>query len=243
MKKEKPLYLQLVDTLEIKIREQMSPNDKLLSERELSEANQVSRITVRQALKELEMRGLIYRKQGKGSYVSNIVEPATDLSTSFSFTEQMKKLGKIPKTTILSFEQTQVTSYLSKKLGMDEDSQVYELERLRIADSKPLMFERSYLPENLFPDLTVQLLKQKPLYDIFSEDYEQTIRLADEEFYASLALDYEAELLEIKKGDPVLHIIRKTYNEKNILIEYTYSIARADQFRYHITHQPQPNQF
>ncbi|ONH63975.1 HTH-type transcriptional repressor YvoA [Streptococcus parauberis] len=243
MKKEKPLYLQLVDTLEIKIREQMSPNDKLLSERELSEANQVSRITVRQALKELEMRGLIYRKQGKGSYVSNIVEPATDLSTSFSFTEQMKKLGKIPKTTILSFEQTQVTPYLSKKLGMEEDSQVYELERLRIADSKPLMFERSYLPENLFPDLTVQLLKQKPLYDIFSEDYEQTIRLADEEFYASLALDYEAELLEIKKGDPVLHIIRKTYNEKNILIEYTFSIARADQFRYHITHQSQPNQF
>ncbi|ERL14984.1 UbiC transcription regulator-associated domain protein, partial [Streptococcus pyogenes GA06023] len=45
-------------------------------------------------------------------------------------------------------------------------------------------------------------------------------------------------LLGIKKGDPVLHIIRKTYNDKNILIEFTFSIARADQFRYRVQHHP-----
>ncbi|VHD69575.1 GntR family transcriptional regulator [Streptococcus pyogenes] len=67
MPKEQPLYLQIVDALEVKIRKSMTENDKLLSERELSDLYGVSRITIRLALKELELRGLIYKKQGKGA--------------------------------------------------------------------------------------------------------------------------------------------------------------------------------
>lgn len=91
---EKPLYLQLVDELEVAIRERMAPNDKLFSERELTQVYGVSRITVRLALQELEKRGLVYKKHGKGTYVSEISDTAVDLSQAYSFTEQMKKLGK-----------------------------------------------------------------------------------------------------------------------------------------------------
>lgn len=66
MPKEQPLYLQIVDALEVKIRKSMTANDKLLSERELSDLYGVSRITIRLALKELELRGLIY-KAGQGN--------------------------------------------------------------------------------------------------------------------------------------------------------------------------------
>ena len=83
---EKPLYLQLVDELEVKIRESMVPNEKLFSERELTHLYGVSRITVRLALQELEKRGLVYKKHGKGTYVSEISEPAVDLSQVYSFT-------------------------------------------------------------------------------------------------------------------------------------------------------------
>ena len=237
-KNDQPLYLQLVDILELQIRDTMSPNDKLLSERELSIAHGVSRITVRQALKELETRGLVYKKQGKGTYVSGIRTPPTDLAAAYSFTEHMKQLGKKPETDLLSFEKIQVTPYLSNYLNLEEGTDVFEFERLRKADGQPLMFERTYVPYSAFSSLTEKLLLQKPLYDIFSEDYGQTIRQAEEEFYASVALDYEAELLGIKKGDPVLHMIRKTFNDKNRIIEFTFSIARSDQFRYHITHYP-----
>ncbi|WP_159560921.1 GntR family transcriptional regulator [Streptococcus halichoeri] len=238
MAKEPPLYLQLVDQLELKIRQSMSANEKLLSERELIDVYQVSRITVRQALKELETRGLIYKKQGKGTFVSAIREPATDLAAAYSFTEHMKSLGKQPKTQMLAFEETQITSSLAKLFDMEVGTPVYELERLRLADNVPLMFERSFIPMAEFPQLSKSQLEKQPLYDVFAESYGQTIKLAEEEFYASIALDYEAELLHIQKGDPVLHMIRKTYNDKNILIEYTFSIARADHFRYRITHYP-----
>ncbi|HFH0096935.1 TPA: winged helix-turn-helix domain-containing protein [Streptococcus pyogenes] len=66
MPKEQPLYLQIVDDLEVKIKKSMTENDKLLSERELSDLYGVSRITIRLALKELELRDLIYKKAGQG---------------------------------------------------------------------------------------------------------------------------------------------------------------------------------
>ncbi|AGM97862.1 GntR family transcriptional regulator [Streptococcus iniae] len=238
MTNQQPLYMQMVDVLEVKIRETMSPNDKLLSERELSETYGVSRITVRLALKELEIRGLIYKKQGKGTYVSAIKEPATDLSSAYSFTEEMKKQGRQPQTKILSFQKMAVTPYLSGLLGLEVGVEVIEIERLRLADGMALMLERTFLPSEVFTSLTEEMVSQKPLYDIFSEDYQQVVRFAEEEFYASIALDYEASLLDIKKGDPVLHLVRKTNNDRNLMIEYTFSIARADKFRYRITHQP-----
>lgn len=235
---EKPLYLQLVDELEVKIRESMVPNEKLFSERELTQLYGVSRITVRLALQELEKRGLVYKKHGKGTYVSEIMEPAVDLSQVYSFTEQMKTMGKVPKTTILSFQEIEATEYIAQQLMLDIGESVYELERLRLADGIPMMLERTYMPAALFEGLTSEELQKRALYEIFSDQYGQVIRLAVEEFYASIALDNEAKLLGVRGNSPVLHLLRKTYNDKNRIIEYTFSIARADQFRYRMTHRP-----
>lgn len=234
---EKPLYLQLVDELEVTIRERMAPNDKLFSERELTQVYGVSRITVRLALQELEKRGLVYKKHGKGTYVSEISDTAVDLSQAYSFTEQMKKIGKVPRTSILSFKLVKASDYIAQHLQLSQGEEVFEVERLRLADEVPMMLERTYVPASLFPALTAIRMREKPLYEIFLEDYGQTIRLAEEEFYASIALDNEAKILGIPSNSPVLHLVRKTYNDKNRIIEFTFSIARADQFRYKITHQ------
>lgn len=234
---EKPLYLQLVDKLEVAIRERMAPNDKLFSERELTQVYGVSRITVRLALQELEKRGLVYKKHGKGTYVSEISDTAVDLSQAYSFTEQMKKIGKVPRTSILSFKLVKASDYIAQHLQLSQGEEVFEVERLRLADEVPMMLERTYVPASLFPALTAIRMREKPLYEIFLEDYGQTIRLAEEEFYASIALDNEAKILGIPSNSPVLHLVRKTYNDKNRIIEFTFSIARADQFRYKITHQ------
>lgn len=234
---DKPLYLQLVDTLEIIIRDNMEPNEKLFSERELTQVYGVSRITVRLALQELEKRGLVYKKHGKGTYVSEISNSAVDLSQAYSFTEQMRRIGKIPSTKILSFSTILVTDFIAQQLQISLGNQVFELERLRLADGIPMMLERTYVPVEIFPQLSKERLEELPLYEIFFEDYGQQIRLAEEEFYASIALDNEANLLRIPNSSPVLHLIRKTYNDRNRLIEFTFSIARGDQFRYKVSHQ------
>ena len=234
---EQPLYLQLVDQLEMEIRNSMLANDKLSSERELTKMYGVSRITVRLALQELEKRGLVYKKHGKGTYVSEISDSAVDLSAAYSFTDQMKKLWKVPQTKILSFRLIEAPESIAQQMQIKPGDLIFEIERLRIANDIAMMIERSYVPHALFEGLTEEMLSMRSLYELFQVEFSQTIRLADEEFYASIALDNEAELLGISSGSPVLHLLRKTYNTKNIVIEYTFSIARADQFRYKITHQ------
>ena len=235
--REKSLYMQLADSLERDIRRTKHVNDKLASERELTQLYGVSRITVRQALQELERRGLVYKKHGKGTYVAAAPVSSLDLSAAYSFTEQMNSLGRHPQTQILSLEIKPVSEDLAASLQLEKGDQVVELERLRLADGIPLMLERSYLPAALFPGLTAASLCNRSLYEVLETEYAQTIRLAEEEFYASITLDREAAYLEIETGAAVLHLLRKTYNDKNRLIEYTLSIARADHFRYTIRHK------
>ena len=101
--RKQPLYDQLVDILRDKIENEMEPGDLLPSERELSERYGLSRTTVRLALKELETLGLISRRHGKGTYVTDLSGGAMDLSSNYSFTQQMREVGRVPKTVDLDF--------------------------------------------------------------------------------------------------------------------------------------------
>ena len=85
MMEKVPLTKQLVDQLETFIKEKLQANDKLPSERDLSELYQVSRNTVRAALNELFLRGFIYRSTGKGTFVAERFDERTDVSGSLQF--------------------------------------------------------------------------------------------------------------------------------------------------------------
>lgn len=231
-----PLYYQLINFLKNQIENEMVAHDKLASEREIEKRFGVSRTTVRLALQELESDGYVYRRHGKGTFVSELSSQTADLAGVYSFTEQMKKIGRKPNTQILAFEQVEADKRIAKSLQISLGETVYKIKRLRLADDEPLMVETSYLPIRPFLSLKKEQLEQKPLYDVFSEDFEQKIRLADEEFYASIATEEDAEVLRIYSDSPVLHLIRVTYNMKNEVIEYTLSVARADQFHYKVRH-------
>ncbi|MHC5373318.1 GntR family transcriptional regulator [Enterococcus sp. LJL120] len=234
--KKQPLYDQLVSVIIKKIEDGLEADTLLPSEREMSEQYDLSRTTVRQALQELEKLGYIYRRHGKGTFVADLSKQTMNLAGAYSFTDQMKSLGKMPETTILSFEIVEAKKYFADNLDLAEGESLIKIKRLRLADGEPMMVERSYLPQKYFGDLTEELLQQKPLYEIFSEEYHQVIKLAEEEFYASVAIFSDAEQLAIQESAPVLNLIRRTYNEKNEVIEFTLSVARADQFRYKIIH-------
>lgn len=234
--KKQPLYDQLVDLLKDKIENEMEANSMLPSERELSERYGLSRTTVRLALQELEKMGYIYRQHGKGTFVSHLGEQATNLSGTYSFTEQMKSLGKKPQTEILLFEVLEANKYFAEHLNLRLGEKIIKVKRLRSADGVPMMVERSYLPLKKFMTLTEEELAAKPMYDVFQEDYQEIIKVAEEEFFASIARNRDADVLEISEGAPVLNLARSTYNDKNEIIEFTLSVARADQFRYKIFH-------
>lgn len=226
-----PLYLQLMHLLMDKVEKGLYiEHEQLPSERELCEIYEVSRITVRQALQELERVGIIYKLHGKGTFVAP-KQYDQQLDTLYSFTEEMKKLGKQPTTKILSFEVFPVDEYLSLKMGLSTSSEVYKVIRLRLADGEPLMYEITYLPCSLFPHLTEENFEEQSMYDLFQQVYEINVTNATEKFTATLLREEAAAYLETASGQAAMSIKRFAYHQEQ-LIEYTISVARGDKFAY-----------
>ena len=150
-----------------------------------------------------------------------------NLTQTYSFTEQMKAIGRVPKTTILEFTEVEADKNIAVEMNARLGERLYKIKRLRIADGVPLMIECTYLPSRKFFALKRPMIEQ---------DFHEKVRVAEEEFYASIARHSDARLLEIAEGAPVLDLIRTTYDMNNEVIEYTRSVARADQFKYKVYH-------
>lgn len=235
--RRQPLYDQLVDILTDKIEHEYRAGDMIPSERDLSERYSLSRTTVRLALQELERLGLVVRQHGRGTFVADRSAQTTNLMQAYSFTEQMRSLGRDPLTTILEFSDLEADKNLAEHMGVRLGERLYKIKRLRAADGMPMMVERSYLPVRKFLSLKRPLLETTPLYDIIEKNYREKISVAEEEFFASIARPADAHLLGIAEGAPVLDLIRTTYNTSNEIVEYTLSVARADQFKYKVMHR------
>ncbi len=235
--RRQPLYDQLVDILTEKINHECQVGDALPSERELSERYGLSRTTVRLALQELERLGLVVRQHGRGTFVADRSAKAADLFQAYSFTDQMRSMGRDPETTILEFSELEADKNLAEHMGARIGDKLFKLKRLRSADGMPMMLERTYLPVRKFLSLKRPMLEHRALYDVIENDYHEKISVAEEEFFASIARPADAHLLDISEGAPVLDLVRTTYDTGNEIVEYTLSVARADQFKYKVFHR------
>ncbi|MFW5988465.1 MAG: GntR family transcriptional regulator [bacterium] len=237
IKKDHPLalYYQLKQLLIEKIENrEFKENEKLPTEKELCEKYDISRATVRQALKELENDEYIYKIQGKGTFVSP-KKFQQDLLQFYSFTEEMKKIGKKPTSEVLDFKIKQIEDKKIKEtLNLDYEDEIYVFTRLRLADGEPMMVETTYMPYELFAGITREELEKRPLYNIMMEDYNTSFSKAEELFRPTLIREDEAEQLDYIEGGPAILLERITYNEDDKVVEYTKSVARGDKFEYRV---------
>lgn len=232
---EKPLYIQLSEKLIKQINEELEVGDLLPSERNLTKLYDVSRTTVRLALNYLEDRGYISIQHGKGSFVVDYHKTVINLNDMYSFTEHMESMDKNPKTKLLDYSIISDKEELTDIFNKNERS-IIKLVRLRLADDIPLLYEQTYIPFKKFQSISSDDINKRPLYDIFREDYDEIVKMAQEELSVGIATDEIAEYLDIEHGSPVLKIYRTTFNLNNEVIEYTVSSARPDKFTYRTEH-------
>ncbi|EDS77012.1 GntR family transcriptional regulator [Clostridium massiliodielmoense] len=231
-----PLYYQLMNVILEKIELGiLQEHDKLPSERELCEQYDISRSTVRQTMQELENNGYVYREHGKGTFVSSQAVKQ-DLLKFYSFTEEMKKIGKVPKSIVMSFEIVKTTESVAEKLKCSSNDEVYKIVRLRLADDNPMMYETTYLPVKRFPELTKEQLEANSMYDVFKKKYGVHFTKAEETFRPVHMKNHEAKMLKADVKIPSMMIERYTFENSNI-IEYTVDIARGDRFEYRVVLQ------
>lgn len=232
----RPLYKQLTQELITYIQENLEVGDILASERKLMQQTKMSRTTIRLAMKELETSGYIKTEHGRGRFVVNKEINNYNLAGMYSFSEHMKLLGHNPTTEILTAEILQANDELTNKVKVALPPPFVHFKRIRLADKEPMILEDTYLPQKKFPGIENLVSNTRGLYEVLQSNFETIIKKAEDEMFAKIAEEETASFLNIQMGDPVIEILRKTYDTKNNLIEFTHSFARSDKFSYRIIH-------
>jgi GntR family transcriptional regulator len=213
-----PLYLQLTAQLTDLIHAgELKPNHRLPSERELSVTLNISRITSRLAVQELLESGLVYREQGRGTFVA---EPKMRGVQGFtSFTEYMRNHGLVPGSKIINQEIVGVDDNLAHTLHLNTGDPALHLVRLRLADGHPVAVQSAYLPSQMFPGLEKEDLVDRSLFEVLRQNYFVYPAWTEAAVEASAATPEQARWLEIKAGDSVLIVRGLTFTESFDVVE------------------------
>jgi GntR family transcriptional regulator len=226
-----PLYYQLRTALLDRIkRGDWKPHQQLPTEDELAEAHHVSKATVRQALRDLAEAGLVRREQGRGTFVA-------DTKVQFgprhltSFTEEMRDFGLRSASKVLDQRIVPAEPSLAARLHVDEGSDLFRLERLRVAGEEPMGLQTVHLPAYLAPGLFDTDFGAASLYETLERRYGLVPDHASQTHFA-LALDRrQAELLRVAEGAPALGGERLTFLHGGRPLELTHSVMRGDRYQ------------
>jgi GntR family transcriptional regulator len=227
-----PLYLQIAESLLDRIETgQLAPGDRLPPERTLSEMLGVTRMTLRRALGMLEAQGLLERRQGDGTYIAQpkIERQADQL---VPFTSGMKRRGLLPGAKLVSLEQRPVEASLARELKLPPGAPVYAIQRLRLLNRQPVMLERLILPAERFPGMERFDLAKRSLYEIMETEYGVVVKRARQSLEPVAATSYEAELLGVAPGAPLMLERRTAYDQHGNPVEVGRDLYRGDRFRF-----------
>lgn len=207
---------------------ELSPGDRLPSERDLAAANGLARMTVRQALSELVTAGLLYREQGRGTFVSAARMQQRNIS---SFTETVRQRGLRPETKVTAFSICEPPPAIAEVLG--NKGEVYRAVRIRLADGTPVAVEEIFIPTHICPDLRRSDLLGS-LYSLMTDTYEHKIASADSSMTADLPGPRLQEDLCITRQTPVLKVTSLYFAASGITLYYERAAYRTDMYEYNI---------
>jgi GntR family transcriptional regulator len=228
-----PLYSQLEQLLRSQIvSRQLEAGVQLPTERELCEAYQVSRITVRRAINDLARQNLVYSIPGKGTFVS-MSQMRERLSPLSSFTDDMHRRGLVPSSRILQAEILPASPDIAGSMGLAVGTHVVHLRRLRMVSPSqiPVAIQSAYLPHAICPNLLRFDLQQGSLYEILKHDYHLDLDRGETTVCARLALADESELLGIKLPAAVLVSDQLTFLRSGDVVEMVNSVFRSDLYQ------------
>jgi GntR family transcriptional regulator len=226
--KKLPKYEEIRIELESKMRSYTyKVGSKLPPEIELSRQYNVSRSTIRQALRSLEEKGLINRKSGHGTTVMPIIN--TEIQKLSSFSEDMLSRGYTPSSKLLDIQLVNAPEYVQEAFKI-KNKKVWYLKRLRFADDKVIALQLLYIPPYLQIELQ-DLLEMKSYYELLESKLNRKVHSATETLSARKAKDEEVKLL--KTNDTVIEFHRITYSIDAQCVEYIRGIYLASQYKYH----------
>lgn len=207
-----PLYVQLMETIETKIQSgEFQPGQRLQSESEMAKTYGVSIITVRNAVSGLVEKGLVEKKQGKGTFVCK-AKFTKDVKKLQGFSEMCRHLGMRPGGRMLENRLIEADEKVRGLLGLGKGAQVIFISRVRFGDGEPVAIENNYFPVR-YAFLLEEKFDDNSLFDCLREKAGVTVSVSEKRIELCRATAKEAELLGLSRGTPLLFIKSVAYTK------------------------------
>jgi GntR family transcriptional regulator len=229
-----PLYQQIKERLRSGIFDgTYAPHSRMPSESELQEMFDVSRITIRQALGDLQKEGLIFKVHGKGSFVSQ-PKAVQNITSLQGFAEAMSSKGHEIFNRVVSFAFVPASAEVATMLAVEEGTPVAEIHRVRLLNRKPTSYEITFVPEALGKKLERADLITRDIFLILENDCGVKLGSAELAIDATAADATIASALETRKGAPLLRVERLTYDVAKRPIDFEYLYFKGGTFQYRL---------
>ncbi|WP_158738085.1 GntR family transcriptional regulator [Alteribacillus sp. YIM 98480] len=231
-KSSKSMYLQISEFIKKQILEGIyEEGSKIPTEIELMERFNVSRTTIRLAMKEVVKEGLLETKPGKGTFVSK-GKMYHHLQGFKGLYETFLEAGMTPETKLIDFE-TVVSNYdIQLSLGLEVDTKILRIMRLYLIDNEPIALAEISVHPKLADLISEEDAAKYPVYKTLSTRSGHRIKQAHFEIFAKDSSDYVAEALNIEQGSATLGAERVLFSEKNEPVEHTYLWFKPDAYRF-----------
>lgn len=235
-----PLYFQLKELILSEIKNGNYPSGSLIpTENELSEAFEISRTTVRQAITELVQEGWLYRVKSKGTFVSQPKINQDFVTKLEPFNKQMARLGIQASTDVLEFKTMKAPEQVAAALNLTEKDMVILLHRRRRADGEPMVTVKTYLPYSSCSFLLDHDFTKESLYELLGQNDSTKITRIQRQIEAIEAVAEDVAALDMKRGKPIQFFTSVGYNIYDQPIEYSLARYRGDCNSFVITVVPE----
>lgn len=226
-----PLYTQLKELLLDQIQTgKLKGGNKLPTETELCKTYNVSRNTVRTAIKFLTVEGYLLKKQGKGTFVQH-KKIGENISANLSFFSVCITNGMVPSNRLIMIALQPASKADMSALHTKPDGKVLYIARVLYADGIPVIYDKVYLQET-YSDLIKENLNNTSLYSLLYKKFGVVMKRSSKVIELAFANEEEASLLHIKKGDPVLLMNETVYDNFDNPVHRTKQIILGDRFKY-----------
>ncbi|NIA54473.1 GntR family transcriptional regulator [Massilia sp. TW-1] len=227
-----PLYSQVRERLRERIADgTYAPQARLPSEHEIGALLKVSRITVRQALGDLQKEGVIVKVPGKGTFVA-AQRPSQELARLEGFGEAMARKGHRIVNRVVKHAQVDAPPDVAARLHLAPRASVTEIHRVRRLDHAPVSFEITYVPTTIGERLRGENLAERDIFLILEADYGIALGHADIRIDAVNADAALADALRVERGAALLRIERLTWTADGVPLDFEYLYVRGEAFQY-----------
>jgi GntR family transcriptional regulator len=226
-----PLHLVVRDAIAQDIAAGLTaPSERLPSERDLCDRLNVSRLTLRKALKLLVEDGLVESAPGRGWFVAGgpVSEPANEL---LSFTDMARARGFTASARVLSTEVRSAGIDEAEALMIAPGRELFEIRRLRMLDGAATSIDHSRIPLAIAPGLPDVDFSNESLYSVLRAHGVEPTRAAA--VVEAVPADAEqARLLDVEIGTPLLSLSQVTYADDGRPIDMGNVTYRGDRYRF-----------